>query len=214
MFAFIAAYNAARYAFQTYAVAAHTLNMEQSTILSQRICRKKEHAEHPDLEYVLSAGGTLTNGHLSAEFDRDYMPVDYEFVSLGRSPIVSGKTKLVIEFIARAAKAELQKPAQLELADLGDYQSGEAKHGRLWIHSEFFQVCIISWKKDGAASDAGPLDFRPIPAGRPETPRATQKITIPAGAGKLQGATVDLRSAIDAANEVIRPEVPSEIVLE
>jgi hypothetical protein len=201
--AFIAAYNAARYALQTYQVAARALLIEQSVILSQRICRKSEHYIDPALEYTLSAEGYLTNGRLDRSLEHEFDAVDYEFVSLGRSPIVSGRTELFISFVEAGEEVAWREPAHLPSADLGDYRADESKHARLWISSELFPKCsTIDWKR-AASCDAGPLDFRALPPGRPDAPEPRLKRNLSLGLQRSE-------RQIEEASAAIRPDVPIE----
>lgn len=150
--AFLAALYAAKTAFRTY-------NMERSTILAERSCPHIEHQAHVSL--VLTRQLTFQDG----EPDREergvyYIPFDYDFENLGRSPITDAFVQ--VEFQSEGTR-------QRQLVSIGSIRRDGHVHARVYVWSGHVRG-ILQWlRKDACYREVAKmvsLDFRPSQAQR------------------------------------------------
>ena len=146
--AFLAAYYAAKTALRTY-------GMEQSAILAERSCPNKEHQEQAHVVLTLTPEFDLREQEPDSE-DREYryIPFDYDFENLGRSPIVDAYVWLECSYDAVARMC----------VPLGSIRRDGHVHVRVYIWYGFVQA-KVEWLKLGASrwelEKTLELDFRP-----------------------------------------------------
>jgi hypothetical protein len=146
-FAFLAAFYAARIAIRSYL-------MEQSTILTERNCPDSDHPAHVSL--------TVTDQLAFQEWAPDpdeqtfsYIPFDYDFENLGRSPIIDACVD---------AQFESDGTRVRKTVSLGSIRRDGHVHVRVYIWTAYIRG-RLRWLKKGARhweiSKSVPLDFRP-----------------------------------------------------
>ncbi len=177
----IAAIWAGRWAFMTWKVGEAALAIERSTILGQRRCQNTAHrATNPDFALHIDQDCVIRDG--APEPTIGYDRTDYELISLGRSPIVNA----VVDVYCAFKNAE---PDQHRVS-VGSMRSDASVHCTLWIHDAVLSdIEEIRWLRDSAECE-GSLEFKPLPAHKPDVrrKRAFDPGVAPKGEQKPQGA--------------------------
>jgi hypothetical protein len=169
----IAAYRAARYAFQTYEVAQRTLGLESSCVLSVERCRDDSHlvAEQDVVLRGTLHGDRIVQQEPPTEGEQTlFYLMTYEFASLGRTAIVLPEVALVFRFQRRRVTEVLcrDEPCLVHLPSL---RAGRDAHVRVWIAPELLNVVSAEWAPAATHIQnivRDKLDFHPIPAERPQ----------------------------------------------
>lgn len=193
--AFLAAFRAARWALKTYRVAADALQLEQSRILIETHCRSDHERVH--YAHVTLQGGRLQLGRPDDDSEPLFLPMDFQFSSLGRTGIVDPKLTLRVKF------GEGQPDVTLPNVLVGSVRPDGTTYARLWLDLNDLDV-LISWDAstakqftDGQDSD---LIFRPL---APRTPPARAIF-------QLRKSTASAGAAIASRTEVAEEDVESE----
>lgn len=157
----IAAIWAGGWAFKTWQVGDEALAIERSTILGQRRCRNTSHREESDFVLNIEKDCLIRDGAPRAP--SGYDPIDYELISLGRSPIVNAVVYVYCVF--------KQSESNRHRVEVGSLRSDASAHCTLWIHDGVLSdVKEICWTSDSAECE-GSLVFKPLPPHQPDVLR-------------------------------------------
>lgn len=164
--AFLAAFTAALYAYQTMVVAKNALGLERSAILMIRRCRDSHICS---LDILVSRDRIQFRGPSVTE-EPYYCAMDYDFVSIGRTAVVKPTIPIHIRFAYRDTNkfrfAPLEKLVALDSLGVGDHV-----HTTIWVESEILNLTEISWHEDRTTqvvrNEKMPLECH---AARPQRP--------------------------------------------
>lgn len=155
--AFIAAAVAAQYAYGTWLQGNETLNIERSMVLGQRLCDNRGHKV--DIPLYIGEDYRFYDGKPKPLVSFDQM--DFEFISLGRSPIVNA----IVDVYCYFSNAEADQHSVI----VGSMRSDASVHCTFWIHTDVLRnIENIEWSAIGARCEGGPLQFKPLRPSKPE----------------------------------------------
>ncbi|MDB5070422.1 MAG: hypothetical protein JWM87_1533 [Candidatus Eremiobacteraeota bacterium] len=160
--AFIAAFNAARWALRTHNIAAENLKLERSCILIERpITEEKEVPPETHYVHAMIVNGAIDLREPEAREQAPRGPFEsqiFRFDSIGRAAIVDAEILLVVKLKSVADPIEEPVP-------IGSLAHDSTVYVRVWAETRTGDVVAIGWKerpgseaKDGLSPG---LLFRP-----------------------------------------------------
>lgn len=136
-------------------VAVSTFELERSTILSERYCGEVDHSPHVTVTLKEDLSVSLDEPDEGVR-DLCYLPFDYDFDNLGRSPIVDAQVSFVCDLPGRK---RVKKAVSLR----GIKRDGHV-HVRVFVWHSHIQL-TIRWR-DATKEELGkrvPLELRTSP---------------------------------------------------
>ena len=174
--AFVAAFQAAWFAYKTFDtgqktldVAAETLRLERTAILGARRCTVEDHPA--EIDVVLSHEYKTEKRAPFADEQLFFYEMSYEFASLGRIPIVEAAVVVSFSFNRRIGKTRVRNSVTQSL-ELGNFKFDGEAHVRIWIAPELLDIVEVTWVRESAThlveKKNVTLDFHPLGLERPE----------------------------------------------
>jgi len=159
--AFIVAIAVAIYAYRTF-------QLERTAILGVRRCKETGHPVAIDIML------TPTGVELKEPTDEEasyYYEMAYEFISLGRIPVVEARADLRFQFSGRISGQDAGERRDKTIP-LGNFKADGNAHVRLWIAPESLDTATITWIRESARHRLDNrdvrLEFHPLATERPE----------------------------------------------
>jgi hypothetical protein len=204
--AFLAAFTAALYAYQTMVIARNALGLERSAILMIRQCRES----HTCSLDILVGRDRIQHRGPSVTEEPYYCAMNYDFVSIGRTAVVKPTIPVHIRFVYRDTNKFQFAPLE-QLVALDSLGVGDHVHTTIWVESEILNLTEVSWH-EGRAMQAVQNKKMPLEchAALPQRPSLRIMLQWPESEDAAQEAACEEPREVSIPEPSTSPEASKE----